>query len=314
MKSFVITGGTDGIGRALALTYLGRGDEVVVVGRSADKGAAFLAAAAATGAGSRAHFVRADLSLVSETRRVIEEVHRLLPKVDALVLCARHYRSTRAVTAEGFEDNFALFYLSRFVLSYGMVDLLDAAERPVILNVSGPGSGTTSIDWDDLQCERDYHGMDALMRGGPLNDLLGLGFGQNRPSAKVRYVLLQPGTVSTSFSGEYDEQTQAEIDQLRKTARPIEEALVPMLKVLDDPPAVGLSAVVLGEPFDVHGPAFDADSARRLYLVTTVLLSRLASAAAGVSAGKLGVFSTGRCSPRSRPSNPMAARTSPWCG
>ncbi|WP_028933241.1 TIGR03618 family F420-dependent PPOX class oxidoreductase [Pseudonocardia spinosispora] len=287
MRSLVITGGTDGMGRALALTYLGRGDEVVIVGRDGEKGAAVLEAAAAMGAADRAHFVRADLSLVSENRRVIDEVRRVLSTVDALILCARHYRSTRAVTAEGFEDNFALFYLSRFVLGYGLVDLLDAAERPVILNVSGPGSGTSDVAWDDLQCERDYRGMDALMRGGPLNDLLGLGFVQNEASAKVRYVLLHPGTVSTSFSGEYDEQTQLVIDHLKDTARPIEEALAPMLEVLDHPPAAGLSAVVLGEALDVRGPAFDADAARRLYGETTVLLSRLASAAPGVSMSRL---------------------------
>ena len=130
---------------------LGRGDEVAIVGRNAEKGAAFLDAAERLGAAGRAHFVLADLSLVAETkRRAIDEIGTLFPKVDALVLCARHYRTTRSVTGEGFESTFALFYLSRFVMSYGMADLLDAADEPMILNVCGPApirersAGTTS--------------------------------------------------------------------------------------------------------------------------------------------------------------------------
>src|SRR5437763_733606 len=100
-KRIVVTGGTDGMGRAIALDRLGRGDEVAIVGRDAAKGAAFLELAARRGAAGRAHFVQADLSLVAGTRAAIQQIRSLFRSIDALVLCARHYRSTRAVTAEG---------------------------------------------------------------------------------------------------------------------------------------------------------------------------------------------------------------------
>ncbi|GAA3166554.1 hypothetical protein GCM10010466_66690 [Planomonospora alba] len=133
-KTIVISGGTDGMGRALASTYLGRGDTVVIIGRDAAK--------AATLPG--AHFIPADLSLVSENRRVLKEINDRYPAVDALVLCARYFRSSRFVTAEGVEGVFALEYLSRFLLSHGL-------DRPrVIVNVSGPTPGvpTGRIHWD----------------------------------------------------------------------------------------------------------------------------------------------------------------------
>ncbi|MBB5783430.1 SDR family NAD(P)-dependent oxidoreductase [Nonomuraea jabiensis] len=90
-KTIVISGGTDGMGRALASTYLDRGDTVVIIGRDAAK--------AATLPG--AHFILADLSLASENRRVLEEINARYPAVDALVPCARYFRSNRFVTAEG---------------------------------------------------------------------------------------------------------------------------------------------------------------------------------------------------------------------
>jgi PPOX class probable F420-dependent enzyme len=285
--TFVISGGTDGIGKAIAVNRLRLGHEVVVIGRDAKKGEAFLDGAAEIGADGHAHFVHADLSLVSQTRQAIDEIASRVSKVDGLVLCARHYRTTRAVTAEGFEHTFALYYLSRFLLSYRMVGLLDAADEPVILNVSGPGSGADSIRWDDLGGERSYAPQRILVQGGQLNDLLGVGFARRHPSPKVRYVLLHPGVVNTAFSGEYDADTAVQIAQIRATARPVEEAIVPILDVLDHPPAEQLTAIAEGRPLDVHGPAFDAALADRLYAETTRLLGSVASAAIGVSPTRL---------------------------
>jgi PPOX class probable F420-dependent enzyme len=292
-KRIVITGGTDGMGRAVALDRLRRGDEVAIVGRNADKGAAFLDLAARAGAAGRAHFVHADLGLVAGTRAAIAEIGSRFPAVDALVLGARHYRSTRAVTAEGVESNFALFYLSRHVMSYEMTDLLDAAQAPIIVNVAGPGARTPQVRWHDLEFEHGYDGTTAMMHGGPLNDLLGVGYADEAPSQKVRYALLNPGTVSTSFSGEYDATTAAQIDAIRATATPVEEGIQPILALLDRPPAEPVSAWARHEPMALTGPNFDVAAGRRLRTETRRLLAELPRGGrrpyvvSGVSAGRL---------------------------
>ncbi|MFI1198562.1 SDR family NAD(P)-dependent oxidoreductase [Streptomyces sp. NPDC020883] len=272
MKTYVITGGTDGIGKALADRYLERGQEVVVIGRSAEKGEAWLAAAQHRGAAARAHFIRADLSRLSETRAVVERIRSAWAQVDALVLCARHFRTTRLVTAEGFENTFAHFYLSRFVLSHGLADLLETAAAPVILNVAGPGGGG-EIRWGDLQLAREYDGQRALMQGGRLNDLLGVAFVDTRPTTTVRYVLLNPGTVNTGFSGQYTPDVMTQIDIIRRSAQPVHEAIVPILKLLDDPPLAPLSAFVRDKPLSAQGPDFTLAEARRLHRYTTGLLA-----------------------------------------
>ncbi|GAA2428378.1 hypothetical protein GCM10010191_46820 [Actinomadura vinacea] len=273
MKTFVITGGTDGIGRAVGLACLDSGHKVAIVGRNADKGAAFLDAAGRLGAAERARFVRADLSLMDQTRQAVRELRTHFAKVDALMLCARHFRSTRLVTAEGLENTFAHFYLSRFVMSYEMTDLLDAADEPVILNVAGPGPNPEEIRWDDLGRERDYDGQGAIMQGGLLNDLLGTGYARIRPSRKVRYVLYNPGSVATALSGEYDAHVAAQIEAMRKTAQPVEKAIVPILDLLNDPPAEPLTASLMGRPIAMDGPGFDPKAAQRLYDQTRELIA-----------------------------------------
>ncbi|MDT0347620.1 SDR family NAD(P)-dependent oxidoreductase [Streptomyces litchfieldiae] len=124
MKTLVITGGTDGIGRELARTHLTRGDTVVVIGRDPAK------AATLPDAPGRAHFIPADLALLAENRRVLDHLAAQFPVVDALVLCARHYRWRRTETAEGLEENLALFYLSRHLFSHGLAGQLRRAPRP----------------------------------------------------------------------------------------------------------------------------------------------------------------------------------------
>ncbi|MBW4718623.1 SDR family NAD(P)-dependent oxidoreductase [Saccharothrix obliqua] len=270
MKTVVITGGTSGIGRALAHTCLDRGDQVVVVAPNPAKGEAFLDRARQAGAGDRAHFIQADLSLVAETRRVVAEIAGKFPVVDALVLCARYFRSHRAVTAEGFEHNFALYYLSRYVIGYGLVDQLDRAANPVVVNVAGPGVVKEGVRWDDLQLERDYDGWASMEHGGRLSDLLGVSFaGQGH---RARYVLLFPGGISTEFAGEFDPASAVTAEEKKRAGDPVESSIPRIVDHIDSPPREPLSAFMEDTRLEITGEAFDRDAAARLADITRDLL------------------------------------------
>ncbi|WP_158889536.1 SDR family NAD(P)-dependent oxidoreductase [Amycolatopsis anabasis] len=271
-RTLVVSGGTDGIGRALGLAYLRRGEQVAIIGRNTAKGDSFLAEADMVGAAGRAHVITADLSLVAGARAAIAAVRERFDRVDALVLGARHVSSHRQVTAEGFELTFALYYLSRFLLSHELADLLDAAPHPVVANVSGPGETRGDPRWDDLNLARGYTLTAALSHGGRLNDLLAVGWGMRHPMARTRYVLVHPGVVATSFSGTYDPRTAAVIDQLRSTGAPVAEAIQPIARLLDDPPVAPVSAWAQGSSLPLTRDAFDPAAARRLYDITMELL------------------------------------------
>ncbi|MCC2280442.1 SDR family NAD(P)-dependent oxidoreductase [Streptomyces sp. ET3-23] len=273
MKHFVVQGGTDGMGRAIALACLKRGDAVVVIGRDQQKGESFLAAAAESAAAERASFIRADLGLISENERVVQWIADNLPAVDGLVLCARHYLTQRRETVEGREATFALFYLSRYLLCHGLRHLLEEAAEPVIMNVAGPGSAMGEINWQDLEFTRNYHGLAAQMQGGRANDLLGVAFADKYGSGRTRYVLFNPGSVSTSFSGEYDAGTKRHIEAMKRTAKPVEAGIAPIVDKLYAPPADALSAFMEGRRLSLEDSSFDLRDARRLDERTRQLLS-----------------------------------------
>ncbi|MFB7501300.1 SDR family NAD(P)-dependent oxidoreductase [Streptomyces sp. NPDC056161] len=170
MKTVVITGGTDGIGRGLGRIYLERGERVVVVGTDKAK----------TEPGAR--FIRADLELIDENRRLIDRLSAEVDTIDVLVLGARFQRSRRTETADGLESNFALTYLSRYLLSHDLAGPLGRAADPVVLNFGGAGRFGPPR-WDDLQQRTQYHGLTAMIQAGILNAALAVDFvGRHPPS------------------------------------------------------------------------------------------------------------------------------------
>src|SRR5579863_8770851 len=85
----VITGASDGIGRAFALAYSRSGAEVVLVSRTREK--LLEVRRSIEAAGGRAHVIRADVGKIKEIRSIEQKVSALLKGRDlapVLVNCA----------------------------------------------------------------------------------------------------------------------------------------------------------------------------------------------------------------------------------
>lgn len=276
MKTILITGGTSGIGKGIAMNYLKNGDRVIVVGSSTAKGEAFYEEAIKLEAQERAIYLKADLSLVKENRRIIEEVKSNFFSLDALILCAQYQKKrTKAIkTEEGFEFSFELYYLSRFILSYGLKDYLENALEPVIINVCAPGMKGI-VNWDDLQSEKNYSSIKAIMHGSRLNDLLGVSFAANNIGTKIKYILFNPGAVQTSGAMEaYDQPVMKSMIKVlyKLIGRPVEKAILPINKLLENPPIESLSAYKQNKEVSLSMETFDKDNAQKLYKVTKGLI------------------------------------------
>ncbi|MFD1536398.1 SDR family NAD(P)-dependent oxidoreductase [Nonomuraea guangzhouensis] len=235
MRTIVISGGTDGIGRALALHYLRAGETVVIIGRSAAKADAIRAEADVPA--GRLRFLRADLALARESERVAAEIAAEFPSVDALIMCAAYVSTRRHETAEGVEHTFALFYLSRYILTIGLADRLRAAPRPIVVNVSVPGAPRDAIQWDDLGLRSGFTSLKANRQARRANELIATCF------PEITYVLYNPGYVETSFAGDFNRPTRAIMGLLgRLAATPPAKAIAPVVDLVDQPPAAPVSA------------------------------------------------------------------------
>lgn len=267
-KTVIISGGTDGMGRATALERLARGDHVTVIGSNEAKGRALLDRAA----NPNLRFVRADLSSTAEVERVVAGIFERHDSVDALALFANRVSAERRETAEGLEFTFALYYLSRYLLSHRLIPLLDAAPNPVIINVAGVGTTAGRIFWDDPQLTRRYGQVRAQLQAGRANDLLGVAFA-GQAGSKARYVLYHPGFTRSGADGHPNPLVRGSIKLLgRFFARPVADAVRPIVEWIGEPPADPLSAIDRGRPVEKSLKTLDPDDAAHLMTYTENLL------------------------------------------
>jgi NAD(P)-dependent dehydrogenase (short-subunit alcohol dehydrogenase family) len=271
MGTTVISGGTDGIGRAMAAHLLRRGETVVVIGRSRAKFDALVA-----DAGGDAQFIAADLRLVRENLRVVAELRDRFPVIDALVLAAAYVHFDRQVTEDGFEHNFALYYLSRHLLAAGLLPALAAAPRPVVVDTTVPGAPKDAVRWDDLQLEHGFRWKAANLQSRRLGELSGLRLTTRPDAGALRYVLVNPGFVRTSHQGAVSRPYRAFVTVLAALlGTPPEKAVRPLVALLDEPPAEPLTICKGGKRFPMSPTDRDHADAERLHEVTERLLAPL---------------------------------------
>ncbi|MGN9780261.1 SDR family NAD(P)-dependent oxidoreductase [Nonomuraea sp. ZG12] len=272
MRTYVVAGGTTGMGLGLALHYLRQGDQVTVVGSNPAKGRRFIEDAERLGAGKRAAFIQADLTSVAENRRVIEEVRARHDTLDGLVLTAMRHFPARVETPDGFEATFALYYVSRFLLSHGLTGLLAKTDRPIIVSICGVGMTKGRIHWDDLGLKRGYGGIKATLQGGRATDLLGVAYAARHADGPVRFLLHHPG-FTDSGTGSLSQPARSIVKVLAKLfAQPVAKSIEPIIELMDDPPEGALLAYDRREPVGLSLPTLDPGDARRLYDLTGHLL------------------------------------------
>ena len=198
----VVTGATDGIGRAVAVRLATHGFRVLAVGRNPELGASLLAQLAASGPSvpyaTPHRFLRADLASMAGTAALADTVAAEADRVDALVCCAGIFALRPEWTDEGFERTFALNYLSRFLLlpAAGTV----AAAGPVRHGWSSsrtPAGTATRLDLDDPHYRRGRPGMRVSARTQFANDLLAAELAERYRGSSVAATCVFPGVVRT---------------------------------------------------------------------------------------------------------------------
>jgi len=163
-QTILITGATDGLGRALATELAREGATLLLHGRDEAKGEATLAAIRDQTGNERLRFLRADLASLDEVRGLGELVLGETDRLDALVNNAGIGTTTEGVegreeSRDGFELRFAVNYLAGYLLTRLLLDRLRASAPARIVNVSS--AGQWPIDFDDVMLTGSYSGVQA---------------------------------------------------------------------------------------------------------------------------------------------------------
>jgi len=196
----VLTGATQGIGRAAAESLLSTGVELVLVSRDLTRLQTLASDLRLRAPEAKVGVVAGDLSRMLEVRRVGAEIRARHHKVDLLLNNAGAVFARREVTVEGLERTFALNHLAYFLLTQELLPVLREAPAARVVNVASDAHRPARLDLDDLQYERTpYSAFGAYGRTKLMNILFTREQARRVEGSPITVNAMHPGFVRSGF-------------------------------------------------------------------------------------------------------------------
>jgi NAD(P)-dependent dehydrogenase (short-subunit alcohol dehydrogenase family) len=199
-KTILVTGSTDGIGKATARALARQGHRVLIHGRDHEKGIAILREIGRESDGATLDLFTADLSTLGGVRGLADQVGDRYEHLDALINNAGVYMPDRILTGEGLEMTFAVNLAAPFLLSHLLMPLLQAGAPARIVNVASSAHfDANKVDLDNLQGEKQYGGWEAYARSKLGVVLVTYSLARRLDPGQVTVNCLHPGVICTKL-------------------------------------------------------------------------------------------------------------------
>ena len=205
----LVTGANSGIGKATATGLAERGYRVVMVCRNEDRGTAARDDIRDETGHEDIDLLLADLASQLEVRRLAETINDRYDRLDVLINNAGVYEDVRSLTVDTVETTFAVNYLSHFLLTNLLLDLLkrtaDQHGEARIVNLGSEAHRGGEIDFEDLHAVDDYGGLQAYAQSKLAMLLFTFELARRLRGTGVTVNCVHPGVVSTNiWSGNKD--------------------------------------------------------------------------------------------------------------
>ena len=197
-KVCLITGSTSGIGRATAEGLAELGATVLITGR---KGSSLLTdrdeIEKSTG-NKEVYPFECDLSSLKDVRNLAATVKERYPVIDVLINNAGSFQSTKVLTEDGYEMQFAVNHLAHFLLTNLLLPEIKAAPSGRIIHVSSGFHYRGKIHFDDLTL-KSYDGLIAYAQSKLANVLFSAELTRKLEGTSVTSNSLHPGRIATNM-------------------------------------------------------------------------------------------------------------------
>ncbi len=198
-RTVLVTGSTDGIGKATAMELARRGAKVLLHGRNPEKGRATLEEINKRTGNDALEFFEADFSSQRQVRRLASEVIESQDKLHVLINNAGTFLPHRRLTEDGLETTFAVNYLAPFLLTHELLDLLKKSSPSRIITVASIAHWNARVDWNNLQGERRYGGFEAYAISKLGDILFTYALSRRLQGTGVTANCLHPGVIRTKL-------------------------------------------------------------------------------------------------------------------
>lgn len=225
----LVTGATDGIGRALALALAARGLRVLLHGRDPAKLAATQQAVLDASPAAEVYPLCADFASLDDVNRLALQVTQEHPALSVLVNNAGLLTDHRQLSRDKFELTWAVNYLAPYLLTRKLRPVLAQQAPARIVNVASTAMGGGEIDFANLELQTGFSGWQAYANSKLANVLFSYALAHRLDSGSVTCNALCPGLVDTHFFHTNTVFANGAYERLRPGMRsPEEGALVPL--------------------------------------------------------------------------------------
>ncbi len=196
-KICLITGATSGIGKSTAFELARLGATVIIVGRNEETGKLVQHELQEASGNPSTDFLLADLSSQNSVRALAQTFKAKYKQLHVLINNAGTFFTKRRVTKDGLEMTLAVNYLSRFLLTNLLLDVLKQSAPSRIINVAGMYHTKGEINFDDINLEQDYSGSRTNSQAKLADVLFTKALARKLDGTNVTVNCLHPGVVRT---------------------------------------------------------------------------------------------------------------------
>jgi retinol dehydrogenase 14 len=197
-KIILITGATDGIGRQTAHELASEGAKVIIHGRNKERLLKVVDAIKNETGNSRVFGLTADFCSLAQVRMMANEIKNEFSSIDILINNAGTYSHQRQLTLDGYETQFQVNYLSHFLLTEELLEIIRNVEKSRIINVSSMIHASV-INLQNLQGELNYSGSGAYSLSKALNILHAYDLTVRLQESETSVFCMHPGVIETKL-------------------------------------------------------------------------------------------------------------------
>ncbi len=200
-KVILITGATDGIGKAAAMDFAKRGATLTIVGRNKEKTERVLAELKAAAGNENIDLLLCDLSRLADVRRAADKFKAEHDRLDVLANNAGATFKSPVLSPDGFELTFALNYLAHFQLTTSLLDLIRTTPGARVVSTSSAMQARGKLDIEKTPTSLEGSGPGAYATSKLANILFTKELQRRLSGTTATANCFHPGMVRTQFGG-----------------------------------------------------------------------------------------------------------------
>lgn len=208
MKTILITGCTNGIGKVTALELARQGHEVVMANRNRARAEEVAREIIAETGNKRVSLLDLDLASLDSVRACAREFMAEHEKLDILLNNAGLMSPDEVITEDGYELQFAVNNLAQFLFTLELLPVLEAAAPSQVIFVTSMMHKFGKLDFDSFRGWKKYSGGASYNQSKLAIMLIATELSERLQDKQIAVNTLHPGAVNTGILDNYSKLAQ----------------------------------------------------------------------------------------------------------